>query len=336
MLHLFLDTNIYLALYGFGRKDLDEVGRLSDSVRQKTVRLHLPEQVVHEFERNRDARISRLLEAAERRRLPDGLSPLFRNEESLYRKVQEHQRNWSDATHRLTQSVRQRASSGLLDADSAIKGLFDVATRHSLSDSLLSRARRRVELGNPPGKGGSLGDAVNWESLLEVIPHEESLVMISDDNDYRSSLTSEIHSSLRKEWEQKKKSGVILHRELLDFANEHKNLIVLQMEQERRTREDTQVKNLSESWSFARTHVVIGDLNRCFPFSAENVQRLIEAFLENEQIHWIKDDPDVSAFFEKLLSEQGHQIPSGMAGRLFLLYPRFRRAHDLEDDPVPF
>jgi hypothetical protein len=45
-----------------------------------------------------------------------------------------------------------------------------------------------MQLGNPPGKPGSCGDAVNWEALLQGCPNGEDLELVSEDRDYASPL----------------------------------------------------------------------------------------------------------------------------------------------------
>jgi hypothetical protein len=45
-----------------------------------------------------------------------------------------------------------------------------------------------MSVGNPPGKQGSLGDAINWEALLAEVPDGEDLYLIADDRDYLSVL----------------------------------------------------------------------------------------------------------------------------------------------------
>jgi len=49
----------------------------------------------------------------------------------------------------------------------------------------LSRARERRDRGNPPGKGGKLGDQLNWEQLLsQVEAGRRRLWLVSRDGDY--------------------------------------------------------------------------------------------------------------------------------------------------------
>src|SRR5215213_9914891 len=57
-MNLFLDSNIWLALYDSPRKDLEELGKLVGLVEKGRVALLLPDQVVNEVRRNRDKKIA--------------------------------------------------------------------------------------------------------------------------------------------------------------------------------------------------------------------------------------------------------------------------------------
>ena len=66
----------------------------------------------------------------------------------------------------MTNDIQQDINDHKLPADSLIQQLFDLATKLDNINKCIDHARLRVELGNPPGKKGSLGDAVIWETLL--------------------------------------------------------------------------------------------------------------------------------------------------------------------------
>ena len=61
------------------------------------------------------------------------------------------------------------------------------ATTLTINADVIAKARLRGELGNPPGKGGSMGDAVNWELLLDYQPTDH-LFFVTDDSDFYSPL----------------------------------------------------------------------------------------------------------------------------------------------------
>jgi hypothetical protein len=58
-----------------------------------------------------------------------------------------------------------------------------------------------MAIGNPLGKNNSIGDAINWTVLLQAVPNEENLHVISEDGDYYSSINKDaVHPFLEDEW----------------------------------------------------------------------------------------------------------------------------------------
>jgi len=55
---IFLDTNVFLSFYHFSSDDLEELKKLAVLAREGQVTLHLPEQVINEFRRNRANKIA--------------------------------------------------------------------------------------------------------------------------------------------------------------------------------------------------------------------------------------------------------------------------------------
>ena len=58
VMHLFLDTNIYLSFYHYTSDDLEELRKLGVLIESKNLTLHVPDQVVFEFRRNREAKFA--------------------------------------------------------------------------------------------------------------------------------------------------------------------------------------------------------------------------------------------------------------------------------------
>ncbi len=57
-MNIFIDTNIFLSFYNLTSDELEELKKLVVLLRKKKVVLLLPEQVIHEFRRNRAKKIS--------------------------------------------------------------------------------------------------------------------------------------------------------------------------------------------------------------------------------------------------------------------------------------
>lgn len=61
MIHLFIDTNVYLTFFSLDADDLEELKKLRVAIDNDQVYLWLTEQVVDEFERNRESKIAESL-----------------------------------------------------------------------------------------------------------------------------------------------------------------------------------------------------------------------------------------------------------------------------------
>ena len=157
----------------------------------------------------------------------------------------------------------------------------------------------RMDIGNPPGKRDSLGDAINWVTLLDVVPEEEELHVISEDGDFYSQLDDKkINPFLSEEWSKKKKSSIRLYRTLSEFMTEHYDGVALSFDQEKRGF----IEDLLESGSFATTHSIISKISQYGYFSLEEARAVLDAAVENNQVGMIVTDPDLSDFITKSIS----------------------------------
>ena len=339
-LHLFIDANIFLKFYDFATEDLDELLKLRDRIRDGHVVLYVTRQVRDEVRRNRGNKLatsfSRLLKDA----VPDQYPNYAKDEESLFQEVRSAQERLQKARQKLSNKIRERIRDRKLRADAVLSELFSVALQDVHDPGVIERAKLRVDLGNPPGKRGSIGDAVIWETLLQEVPNGEDLIFVSGDADFRSQFDKgKIREFLLDEWKHKKSGGLVLFLSLLEFAKEHEETIKLRMETKRVRDQRILVDRLEASDSFESTHDAIRALERCFPFTADHVRRLVEALSENNQVGWISDDPDVSAFYRRLYKEQANDMSEAIRE---ILYSEFSglKPHSawgsIEVDDVPF
>ena len=56
-MHVFIDSNIFLSFYHFTKDDLKELKKLVDSIKNQSITLYLPEQVINETRRNQPRRL---------------------------------------------------------------------------------------------------------------------------------------------------------------------------------------------------------------------------------------------------------------------------------------
>src|SRR5258708_10453321 len=97
-----------------------------------------------------------------------------------YKELRDALRRYDENKDKILQKLRADIENKSLGADTLVSDLFSKATVFDHSDKVFAAALRRMKLGNPPGKDGSHGDAINWETLLAQMPKQD-LFLITDD-----------------------------------------------------------------------------------------------------------------------------------------------------------
>jgi hypothetical protein len=290
---LFLDTNVFLSFFHFSKDDLEALRQLAVLVRAKKVTLLVPEQVANEFERNRDGNVAKALKEVEASKLPNQYPRLFQGFPE-YKELRAAVDAFERARKSILVKVRSAAQQRKLGADRATQQLFKVATQLETTADLFTAADRRHRLGDPPGKRDqdSLGDAVIWEAML-VSSFAGDLFFVSEDGDWASPLDpSAFNSYLQDEWASAKKGAVRFYQRLSGFLNENYPDIKLSTELEK----DLQIAQLASSRSFAQTHAAIAALREFSDFTDAQINAIVAAYINNNQIRAIVDDRDVRDF----------------------------------------
>jgi len=299
-INLFIDTNIFLDFYHWGKEDLKELEKLHHLIKNEKVKLFITEQVIDEFNRNREVKIWDVYKDISSKDFSIQLPRFCQKYTTEYKKVFDSCKEMRDAMKTMIEKVDNDIENKKLNADKIVKKLFKVSCEVE-SKSFLELARTRHDLGNPPGKKKSYGDAINWEALLGKIPAEEDLYLISRDKDYNSPINSKkINSFLNEEWTNRKKSNIFFYDKLSDFFNDKYPDIEIEIEKEK----DVLIDRLFHSGSFQETHLIIKNLSKITNFSLEQVKRLISVIKHNHQIGWIIEDSDVKTFYKNILMEK--------------------------------
>ncbi|MDN3521862.1 PIN domain-containing protein [Halomonas ramblicola] len=303
-INIFIDTNIFLSFYHLSDDDLEEIRKLSVLLERDEVRLWLPQQVKDEFFRNRENKVHDAI-----KRLKDqnkkASFPVFCKSYPEFNEIRELQNNFNSKMKDLVSGLESDIRERKLEADEVIGELFRNSKELPISDEVVSKARFRVDVGNPPGKNGSLGDAINWEVLLSQVPMGEELYLIADDKDYYSVLDeNSLKDFLIDEWSETNKSDVIFYRRLSQFFKDHYPDIRMASELEK----ELDIKSLRESSNFAATHSTIARLSSYGDFSYSQVNELSRILVNNEQVSWIVCDSDVNGFYADLVNKYREQI----------------------------
>jgi predicted nucleic acid-binding protein len=330
-MNIFIDTNIFLSFYHFSNDDLEELNKLSLLLQQGKTKLYLPEQVVQEFRRNRDNKIADALKQLREQKL-DLRFPQFCKEYDEYENLRQLQRSYSKLHAELIKKAIEDIQCENLKADKVIHDLFDNGIAIPENKAINELARNRIAIGNPPGKNGSLGDALNWEALLENIPNGENLYFLTDDKDYASPIDTNVFNAyLSQEWRTQKKSEIVFYRSLSEFFKEHFPKISLASE----TEKDLDIQSLANSSSFVQTHAIISKLNKYSDFTVAQVNAIIDATITNNQVHWILSDPDVSDFLSKVVAGKESKLNQANLVQLFSMLSSASPSAP-EPDELPF
>lgn len=226
-----------------------------------------------------------------------------------------------------------------LKADEIINGLLDKAKEIPITDALIEKARLRMDLGNPPGKKGSLGDAINWEALLSVVPVGQSLNLISEDSDYSSALSDimnepVLNKYLENEWKTSKKSEIHFYTRLSDFLKINFPTISIATELEKKIAIDSFVN----SGSFTQTHHSVSRLLIVEHFNLVEVNSIAYAILNNPQVTRIIKDYDVKEFVIKFFNHYKNKLETDVREELTDYLSSMYEIDDyvLDPDLIPF
>lgn len=325
MIHLFIDTNVYLTFYHFSDDALDELKKLAMAINKKDIKLYLTDQVIDEFNRNREAKIADALKRFEDQPLPTQFPNICRAYEE-YGTMRNHLDGFQIAKTSLLEKLRSDIENKDLGADKIISDIFIVAEKLNEPDELISIAIDRFQRGNPPGKPGSYGDAINWLVLMESIPKGEDLYLVTDDKDYISRLDSnKLCDYLKTEWEKEKESTVHVYRKLSEFFREKYPKIKLASELEKQLAID----DFINSHNFSSTHGAIKNLSKYSDFSDSEVNEIARAAVLNRQIYWIEEDTDVGSFVSQIFKGREDIISLDIVEKYHEIYSSVEEEDDI-------
>jgi hypothetical protein len=330
-MHLFIDTNVLLSFYHFTGDDLEELKKLTVLLEQEKLHLYVPAQIGSEFRRNRESKIADALKKLKDQHL-NLQFPQICKDYPEYGKLRELQRSYESHHTELLNKLSDDVTHFALKADGIIFQLFKLAENVACNDAMVRRARDRCDLGNPPGKDGSLGDAVIWEALLGAVPQRADLHFITDDKDYCSALNEDAFSGfLSNEWQQKKKSKLVFYKRISVFFKEYFPDIKLAAELEK----DLLIEDFANSSSFAQTHEVVAKLSKYADFTPAQLNAIVSAALSNSQITLIAGDADVHEFLEAAIKDRVNFIETKSLVPLAQLLRPLKK-QEVADSDIPF
>ena len=299
-INVYLDSNIWLDLYHYSANDIEEFSKLKDIINTNII-LYMPNQTIHEINRNRDNKIADAYKKFHDFKME---IPNFCKGYSEYSSLMSLYRNLYQVHKELVKKVTEDIAIRNLPADKIIKDISLLANRSPESQGVISKAELRYKRGNPPGKNKSLGDAITWETLLEIVPNNEDLFFVSGDKDYKNQFGDGFNSYLNNEWEITKNSKIYFYTSLTNFFNEHQKEIHLQTENEK----EALINSLMYSGSFRNTHDIIRSLNKYEYYTDKQMNELIDIAVWNDQVRCIFNDYDIISFYRNMIKGREDKI----------------------------
>lgn len=295
-MHVFIDTNILLNFFHFSKDELDALNDVFASHEHGAAKVHLTQQVCDEFKRNRENKIKDALKKFKETKFSAQL-PSFMKAYEEYTAIRKHSSELQTLSKSILEKVDADVVAKRLVGDRLISDIFARADIIPTSGDVFAAASMRLTIGNPPGKAGSVGDAINWTLLLQTVPDGEPLHVISEDGDFYSTLNEDAaHPFLQEEWLTKKGSSLHVYRTLSSFMKEHFDGVAFSFDRAK----DALIDDLAASGNFANTHHLIAKLETYSYFSHKEVERIMVAAVENNQFGWIVTDTDVSEFLNRI------------------------------------
>lgn len=329
-MNLFIDTNIYLNFYHFTNDDLENLKKLVVAIENKKITLIVTEHEISEFRRNRENKIADAIKRFSEQKTPNQFPQICKEYDEfsdLKRGITLYERNKAIIAEKITKDIKDKT----LAADDLINDLFKKARVVTTSDFIYMEAKKRQKLGNPPGKKDSLGDAINWTCLLRYIEKGDDLYIVTEDSDYFSVLSDGAMSQyLTDEWSELISSDVYIYKNLTGFFNENFPDIKLATEFEK----ELAIKGLAQCPNFTSTHNAISKLVKYDDYSIDQAERILSAAVSNEQVYWIKTDPDVNSFLMKIFENYKFKINPELVEKFRETYCNEAEYVDSEDIPL--
>ncbi|MDD3067154.1 MAG: PIN domain-containing protein [Candidatus Gracilibacteria bacterium] len=306
-INLFIDTNIFLDLYHFSKDDLNQLDNLLLIIDTDRVKLFLTDQLISEFKRNRESKIKISLKNLEEFKTYPPI-PRICEEYAEAKEIREKGKNVEKLKNSLIKKIMGSMRKKEFKADKVIESIFsqDVIL---IDDKILEKAKRRILIGNPPGKNGSHGDAINWECLLDNVNYGQDLHLISVDRDYCSPIDDGKFSLfLEEEWVAKKSSKIIYYRDLSSFFKANFPKIKITGEDIK----DAKIKRFAKSASFKEVRKNLGELQKIGDFSSKQIEDIVKASLSNGQITRCQEysPKSVSGILSEIIKGHGNDIDS--------------------------
>ncbi|CAG2533457.1 hypothetical protein MAR621_03659 [Maribacter dokdonensis] len=329
-MNIFIDTNVYLKFFHYSNDELEELRKLIVLIEQGEINLIMPRQVYNEYVRNREVKIADALRTFKADKLNNAF-PIFLKEYPEYAIMKKAIQEYQTSKKKILENILIEIENHSLKADEIINEIFEKSDFLAHNEELIARAKVRYDLGNPPGKGNSYGDALNWETLLTICPPEQDLTFISDDKDYFSEIdNSKFNKYLNREWRTTKNSEIVFYKSLSEFFKNKYPKIKLASDLQK----DVYIERLENSGTFRNSRQNLYKLSLFEDFTSDQINRIFFQTFSNSQLYWISEDEDINQILYNLYDKYKDKLDESI---LMEFESKIKRIQETEnEDEHPF
>lgn len=330
-MNVFIDTNVYLKFYHYSNDELEELRKLIVLIEQREINLLIPKQVYNEYVRNREVKIADALKTFREDKLNNAF-PIFLKEYPEYDIMKKAIKEYQSNKKIILENIKTEIENYSLKADEIINEIFEKSNILDATSDLITTAKVRYDLGNPPGKKNSYGDALNWETLLKICPPENDLTFISDDKDYFSEVdNSKFNKYLEKEWTNSKNSNIIFYKSISEFFKKKYPNIKLASDLQK----DVYIERLENSNTFRDTRHNLYKLSQFKDFTSDQINRVFFQTFSNSQLFWISEDEDINEILFEFYDQYEDLLDENIS---IEFQSKIKRLKDikLEEEDYPF
>ncbi len=341
--HLFVDTNVLLDFYSYAKDDLGQLKRLLENLRDDGICLHLPQHVINELERNRETKLKASAEQFKKESFPTAIPRHMQDypqakeysaavdialkmRASLINQAAVDAGNKSLAADKMIETLIEKATVYPDDDATYARALQrmqkgnppgksgSVGDQYNWEFLLAGVPDADLHIVSKDGDYSSLLNTGRPHPFLDKEWKERKKAELYIYGDLRTFIDKYVASIEEAAFVQDMVAvaaeAQTAEVEITPFAGDAVAAQAANVADgagsvtSPNPEKDAAIESLVDSPNFAETHAAVARLQSLrATLNKADVERLLEAAIDNSQIRWIASDDDVYAFFSALLSE---------------------------------
>lgn len=186
---ILIDTNIFLDFYRHNNHPVETFNNLKENYTD----VILTDQIIMEFDRNRESVIKDLRKKFEMESMLDNFSSSYVQSLDEFKELIALQKSYRSKQKDVLAKIDEMLKDPSKDPIAKLFQEFVVEINknnsvYATTPEIIERAEKRKKLGNPPASDKySIGDEINWETVLENV--KEDIIIVGRDSTYANNFS---------------------------------------------------------------------------------------------------------------------------------------------------